>query len=106
MMPTTMSEPPSKANDHGGMVMKCVILGFLLTMISMSIFAESDIRKGDFKNFTYLPHCAGEETQKLTVKNGEYSMEKKMQDYVDRLYFNIFAVSYGDLDGDKSDEAS
>lgn len=85
--------------------MKYLLRGFLLTMISIPIFAQGDIRKVDFKNFTYLPHCAGEETQKLTVKNGEYSMEKQMQDYVDRLYFNIFAVGYGDLDGDRSDEA-
>jgi len=85
--------------------MKYLWFGLLSAMISIPLFAQSDIRKVDFKNFTYLPHCSGEETQKLTVKNGEYSMEKKMEDYVDRIYFNIFAVSYGDLDGDGSDEA-
>ncbi|MFL6467621.1 MAG: hypothetical protein ACJ72Z_06660 [Pyrinomonadaceae bacterium] len=81
------------------------ILLSLLIFAAGACQAQSDIRKVDFKNFTYRPHCAGEETQTLTVKNGEYSMEKQMQDYVDRLYFNIFSVTYGDVDGDKTDEA-
>lgn len=78
---------------------------FVLFMSTLIASAQGDIRKVDFKNFTYKPHCAGDEVLTLTVKNGEFSQEKQMQDYVDRLYFNIFAVSYGDLDGDKVDEA-
>src|SRR5829696_8441370 len=82
-----------------------------LLLVSSLLFAvtfaaaQSGIRSVDFKNFTYEPHCAGEETQKLTVKNGEYSFEKQMQDYVDRLHFNIFSITYGDVDGDRSEEA-
>jgi hypothetical protein len=71
----------------------------------MSCVAQSDIRRIDFKNFTYHPHCAGEETETIKVKNGEFSREKQMQDYVDRLYFSVFAVEYGDVDADRVEEA-
>ncbi len=67
--------------------------------------AQSDVHKVDFKNFTYTPYCAGEDTQKVTVKNGEFSSEKKVDDFVEHFYFNIFSVTYGDLNGDKQDEA-
>jgi hypothetical protein len=85
--------------------MKKLLFLFVLILFARSAFGQSDIHSVDFKNFTYHPHCAGEETQTITVKNGEFSREKQMQDYVDRLYFNIFSVAYGDLDGDKADEA-
>jgi hypothetical protein len=85
--------------------MKLYILTFFLFLVSVSCVAQNDIRKIDFKNFTYHPHCAGEETQAITVKGGEFSQEKQMQDYVDRLYFSVFAVEYGDVDGDKAEEA-
>ena len=80
---------------------------FFVFMVSMSgtLSAQSDIHNIDFQNFTYKPHCAGEDTQTLAVKSGEFSQEKQMQDYVDRLYFKIFSVTYGDLDTDKIDEA-
>jgi hypothetical protein len=66
---------------------------------------DQQIRKVDFKNFTYDAHCAGEDTTKVTVKNGEFSSEKQEDGYVDRMYFNVFEVSYGDLNGDNSEEA-
>ncbi|MBV9215214.1 MAG: hypothetical protein JO053_03475 [Acidobacteria bacterium] len=71
-------------------------------------FAQADIRNVDFNNFTYLPSCAGEEgtaQQKVTVKNGEFSSEKKMDDYVDRFYFKVYNIIYGDVTGDKKDDA-
>lgn len=69
--------------------------------------AQSDIHAIDFKNFTYQPSCTGEEgkEEKITVKDGEFSSEKKEEDYVDRFYFKVFHVAYGDLTGDKADEA-
>lgn len=67
--------------------------------------AQIGIRSIDFKNFTYHPHCAADEPQTITVRNGEFSMEKKMPDYTDRLWFQIFEISYGDVDGDRSEEA-
>ena len=66
---------------------------------------QSDIRQVDFKNFTYSAHCAGETPQTLVVKNGEVSTESPQDGYVDRLYFNVFDITYGDLNADNSDEA-
>ena len=71
----------------------------------MQCAAQSGIRAVDFKNFTYQPFCAGDRPQTITVRNGEFSMEKQMPDYVDRLWFRISEVSYGDIDGDRADEA-
>lgn len=67
---------------------------------------NDEIRKVDFKNFTYQPYCAGaDEPMKITVKNGEFSEEKKVDDFVERFYFEIFSVSYGDVNGDKREDA-
>jgi len=68
---------------------------------------DKAIRKVDFKNFTYEPFCAGEDATKVTVKNGEYSKETKEKDsdFVDHFYFNVFDISYGDVDGDNSEDA-
>jgi hypothetical protein len=66
---------------------------------------DQQIRKIDFKNFTYEPECASEDVRKITVKNGEFSSEKQEEGYVDRFYFNVIAISYGDLNGDNSEEA-
>jgi hypothetical protein len=85
--------------------MKLAISVFLLVICFAPGFAQTDIRNIDFKNFTYHPHCAGEETETITVKHGEFSQEKHMQDYVDRLYFSVFAVEYGDVDADRAEEA-
>jgi hypothetical protein len=43
----------------------------------------------------------GEDTQKITVKKGEYSLEKGD----DRLYFTVMDISYGDVNGDQNEEA-
>lgn len=66
---------------------------------------DQQIRSVDFKNFTYQPDCAGEDTKKVTVKNGEFSSEKQADGYVDRFYFKVMSVAYGDLNGDNSEEA-
>ena len=74
--------------------------------LAISAQAQSDIRKVDFKNFTYEPLCAGGETEKVTVKNGEISAERKIDgEYTERFYFEVFHIAYGDVDGDKNDEA-
>ena len=77
----------------------------LIVFLAPAFSAQNAIRTVDFKNFTYQPHCAGDEPQTITVKNGEFAMEKKMEDYTDRLWFRIFEISYGDIDGDGSEEA-
>lgn len=83
------------------------LIWFLLLLSSTAIVAaaQSDIRKADFKNFTYSAYCAGEEPENVTVKDGEFSSEKQEDGYVDRFYFNVFGISYGDLNADKKDEA-
>ena len=72
---------------------------------STVVTAQTGILNVDFKNFTYEPSCAPEETKKITVKDGNFSEEKQMEDYVDRFYFEVFNIIFGDLDGDKQNEA-
>jgi hypothetical protein len=84
---------------------KVVISAGLLFLLTLAASAQSDIHRVDFKNFTYHPHCASEDTQTVRVKNGEYSKETQMDGYVDHFYFNVFDVAYGDLNGDSKDEA-
>ena len=81
-----------------------LFLGICL-LATVASHAQAGIHQVDFKNFTYMPYCAGEESQKVTVRNGEYSSEKQMDGYVDRFYFNVVSVAFGDLNGDKKDEA-
>jgi len=86
--------------------MKRFIFSFLvLPVATLSMFAQSDIRKVDFKNFTYSAHCLGETPEDIKVKNGEYSKETQENGYVDRFSFHVFSTSYGDLNGDALDEA-
>lgn len=74
-------------------------------LLNAFAFGQIDIREVDFKNFSYQPFCAGNEPKKVTVKNGKFFEEKRMDGYVDRFYFNVFDIVYGDLNGDGKDEA-
>lgn len=74
-------------------------------MTNSAVFAQKDIRKIDFDNFTYSASCAFEESKKITVKNSEFSESKEVDGYTDRFFFKVFGTSYGDLDGDNNDEA-
>ena len=67
--------------------------------------AQSGIHAVDFKNFAYPAMCASDKPEKLIVKKGEFSKETQMDGYIDRLYFVVFDISYGDLTGDGKDEA-
>src|SRR5215208_4793942 len=82
----------------------CLAIACLLAAVA-SVSAQTGIRKVDFKNFTYSAHCAGDSASKITVKAGEFSEEKQQEGYVDRFYFNVYDAEYGDLNGDKSEEA-
>jgi len=86
-----------------------ILAAIAIFFLNAAVFSQTDIHSVDFKNFTYQPSCTdmeeGKKLEEITVKNGEFSREKKMEDYVDRFYFNIIAVTYGDLNGDKHDEA-
>ncbi len=63
---------------------------------------SGEIRKVDFKNFTYEPGCAGEDTKKIAVKKGVYEVDKGDED---KMYFSVESITYGDLNGDGDDEA-
>jgi len=78
---------------------------FVLTIASIPSVAQSDIRKVDFKNFTYPVRCISETPTKVTVKDSEFSKETQQDGYVDRFLFNVFDIAYGDLNGDRRDEA-
>lgn len=84
---------------------KVILFAIFTTIFAVSSLAQSNIRKVNFQNFTYHPYCAGEDTEKITVKNGEFSKETKYDEFIEHFYFNIFSVTYGDLNGDKKDEA-
>ncbi|MBS1792663.1 MAG: hypothetical protein JSS81_02345 [Acidobacteria bacterium] len=60
-----------------------------------------EIRKTDFKNYTYEPSCAYDDPKKITVKKGEYTRDKGD----DKMFFSVESVNYGDLTGDKIEEA-
>ena len=86
--------------------MKTFILSFLVTVIAaLTTNAQNNIRRVDFNNFSYEPFCIGEDTKKVTVKNGEFFEEKEMDGFTDRFYFKASPAEYGDLNGDSQDEA-
>jgi hypothetical protein len=86
-------------------IMKNILTILFLCLLFAVSGAAQGIRDVDFKNFTYQPYCAGEDTRKVTVKDGEFSSEKEAEGYTDRFYFKVFDITYGDLGGDKSVEA-
>jgi len=74
----------------------------LILLFVATVTAQSDIRKVDFKNFTYvIGDLSGENKMKVTVKNGEFFRDKED----DKLYFSVQSVEYGDINGDGKDEA-
>lgn len=83
---------------------KFSLLLFLLISAGAT-FGQTSIRDVDLRNFTYEPYCTGATPDKITVKNSEFSEEKQEEGYVDRIYFRVFDISYGDLTGDRNDEA-
>ena len=62
-----------------------VVVFMLMLLFVATVTAQSDIRKVDFKNFTYvIGNLSGENKMKVTVKNGEFFRDKED----DKLYFN------------------
>lgn len=86
-----------------------MLLIAILVAANLAAFGQSAIQKVDFNNFTYEPGCTameeGAKPEKITVKNGEFERSTKVDDYTDHFFFKIFSVTYGDLNGDKQDEA-
>jgi hypothetical protein len=86
--------------------MKQIVLALVFVVAAVVVvFSQNDIRRIDFKNFTYRAHCISDTAQDVTVKDGEFSEEKQEDGYVDRFYFKVFDINYGDLNGDGRDEA-
>src|SRR5215203_4954372 len=86
--------------------MKTSLLTLLLMLLAaVGVGAQTDIRKVNFKNFTYMAYCLGDKSQRITVKDGEYSKETKEDGYVDRFYFQVFATAFGDVNADGQDDA-
>ena len=79
------------------------------TLLSVcAVSAQTNIRDVDFQNFTYdADFCGGEEgnSTKITVKDGKFYKETKEDDFVDRMYYSVYGLEYGDLDGDGNEEA-
>lgn len=70
-----------------------------------TVYSElTDIRKVDFKNFTYKLSCgSADKVSPVTVKKGEY---RGYKDSVgDTVYLKITDVIFGDINGDQKDEA-
>jgi hypothetical protein len=78
-----------------------LILAFIAPAI---VSAQGDIRRVDFKNFTYSPACI-EKNEKLRVRNGEYTRGNPGDPSSDTIYFKVAEVVYGDLTGDGAEEA-
>lgn len=82
------------------------VAAIYLTFGAFLVSAQTDIKSVDFRNFTYEPFCAGEETTKISVKDGEFMQETKLSDeFTERFYFGVYESAYGDLNGDGKDEA-
>lgn len=79
---------------------KLLLLFSLICAFALPALAQREIRKVDFKNFTYDVEIF-EKREKLTVKDG--NLDRNNED--DKLYFSASAESYGDLDGDGREEA-
>ena len=88
-------------NHMRNLILSILFLIFIVTTAD----AQTEIRRIDFKNFTFEPFCASEEASKVSVKNGEFYEEKQMVGFTDRFFYKVFDVVYGDLDGDRKEEA-
>src|SRR6185295_16543690 len=76
-------------------------LASILAAGPSSVSAQGNIRKIDFRNFTYHADCAYEDHKDLRVRNGNYSQDQGD----DKLDFNVRQISYGDLNADGAEEA-
>lgn len=84
--------------------MKQVIFTLLFVFSITRTFAQSDIRKIDFRNYSYNT-CFSEDKKTTRITKGKYEREIKEGDYKYTVYFEVRDVIYGDLDGDGKEEA-
>ena len=85
--------------------MKTALLSSTLILcFVVSTEAQRDIRKVDFKNFTYKLRCgSADKISPVPVKNGEYSGDKNS--IGDKVHLKLTRVFFGDINGDRKDEA-
>jgi hypothetical protein len=91
-----------------------IFLFCTIFLLTASLFAQNDIRKVDFNNFTYEPTCTGDLSDepygRITVKNGTISNIKEVNgvnEVIDDNLPNYYSVGdflYGDLNGDGKEE--
>lgn len=92
-------------NEHEfSRIMKQVIFTLLFVFSLVTTFAQSDIRKIDFRNYSYNT-CFSEDKKTTRITKGKYEREIKEGDYKYSVYFEVRDVIYGDLDGDGQEEA-
>lgn len=74
----------------------------IISWFAISIAAQSDIQKVDFKNFSYNLSCgSADAVSRLAVRNGQYKGLKNGE----RVYLKVYEVLYGDLNKDGKNEA-
>lgn len=84
--------------------MKSIFAAIILS--ATAVAAQTGIRSVDFKNFTYQPYCVGDAPETVAVKDGEFSRETPQDGWVDRFFFKVLEIAYGDLDSDGREEAA
>jgi hypothetical protein len=84
--------------------MKFVLLSITFFGLAVAVSAQSDIRRIDFKNFTYKVSCGGaDKVSAIAVRGGEYSGVKDSLNV--KVYLKITDVIFGDINNDRKDEA-
>lgn len=76
----------------------------VLIFLPLIVEAQPNIRKIDFKNFTYFAYCADEDPIPIRVVNGDF-LHRGTNSAFDYLHFWVRSIEFGDLDGDSIDEA-
>ena len=75
----------------------------LLFIYGTPALSQTNIRIVDFKNFKYRLSCgSADKVSTVTLRDGQYEGSKGS---IDQVYLQITDVLYGDLDGDRRDEA-
>ena len=84
-----------------------LLISTLFFGLASSTLAQADVRKVDFKNFTYKLSCgSADKVSPVTVKNGEFSgIKDSIADGDVKVYLKITDVVFGDINGDRKDEA-
>ena len=84
--------------------MKFILLSITFFYFAIVAQAQSDIRRFDFKNFTYNLSCgSADKKSAVTVKDAEYYGIKDSLN--GEVYLKITDVIFGDINGDQKDEA-